>query len=80
MKCLATIKTAGNHLISLTTRHTHEGNVATSRARTAGGLHQMKQKITENVSGLSVCRLSRRKKGDENAAYAPCGVWHFYLI
>ena len=35
MKCPATIKTARNHVISLITEHTHEGYVATSRARMA---------------------------------------------
>jgi len=47
MKCPATIKKAGNHVISLSAQHTHEGNVATSRARAA--VHQMKQKMTENA-------------------------------
>jgi len=44
LKCPAMIKTAGNHVISFT-QHTHEGNVATSRARTA--VNQMK--MTDNA-------------------------------
>ena len=46
LKCPAMIKTAGNHVISVT-QHTHEGNVATSRARTA--VNQMKMKMTDNA-------------------------------
>jgi len=56
MKCPATIKTAGNHVISLTAQHTHEDNVATSRARAA--VHQMKQKITENAVTPRVAQAS----------------------
>jgi len=40
------IKTAGNHVLSVT-QHTHEGNVATSRVRTA--VNQMKMKMTDNA-------------------------------
>ena len=56
MKCPATIKTAGNHVISSTAQHTHEGNVETSRARAA--VHQMKQKITENAVTPRVAQAS----------------------
>jgi hypothetical protein len=45
MKHPATIKTAGNRVISLPTLHTQECNVATSRA----AVYQMKQKMTENA-------------------------------
>jgi len=40
------IKTAGNHVIAVK-QHTHEGNVATSRARTT--VIQMKMKMTDNA-------------------------------
>lgn len=47
MKCPALIKTAGNHVISLPAGHTHEGNVATSRAHAA--IHQMKLAMSGNA-------------------------------
>ena len=47
MKCPATLKTAGNHVISVLCQHTHEGNVANSRARAA--VHQMKEKMSDNA-------------------------------
>ena len=56
MKCPAKIKTAGNHVISIPAQHTHEGNVATSRARAA--VHQMKQKMTENAATPSAAQAS----------------------
>jgi hypothetical protein len=56
MKCPAKIKTAGSHVISIPAQHTHEGNVATSRARAA--VHQMKQKMTENAATPSAAQAS----------------------
>ena len=47
LKCHATIKTAGDHVLSVSNEHTHEANVATSRARAA--VHNMKVKMTESA-------------------------------
>jgi len=32
-----------------------------------------------DLSGLSTYGLNGLRKGDEHPAYAPVGVWHFYL-
>ena len=47
LRCHATIKTAGDHVLSVSNEHTHEANVATSRARAA--VHNMKVKMTESA-------------------------------
>jgi len=56
-----------------------KGRWCSAAGRVTVGLASHWPCVTD-LSGLSTYRLKDLRKGDEHPAYAPVGVWHFYLI